>query len=58
MLGKKDIRKECCEDFKNRVVNTKTPTYRETICKLCGHIIYTHEVDIKENKYYKEDISS
>lgn len=47
MLGKKDTRKECCEEFKNRVINTKTPTYRETVCKLCGHVIYIHEVDMK-----------
>lgn len=47
MLGTKDIKKECCNEFNNRVINTKTPTYRETICKKCGHVIYTHEIEIK-----------
>lgn len=43
----KTIKKECCKDINNRTYRTKTPTYRETICKKCGFVHSVNEIFIK-----------
>lgn len=47
MMNKKTIKKECCSNIANRIYRTKTPTYRETICKKCGFVHSINEITIK-----------
>lgn len=47
MINRKAIKKECCNDITNRIYRTKTPTYRETICKKCGFVHSINEITIK-----------
>lgn len=42
------IKKECCTND-NKVISTKSPTYREIICKKCGYIYSIHEVSVYES---------
>ena len=44
----KTNKEKCCMDSNNRVLRTKTPTYREIICKKCGYVHSIHEVVTKQ----------